>query len=72
MNLKLQTSSLVAVLSLALIQTSRANDIPSVVLTLQQAQGMAITNHPRITQAELIALAAQQVVREVRSAYFRG
>ncbi len=39
-------------------------------LTLQDAQARSIKNHPRITADELIALASQQVVREVRSAFF--
>jgi outer membrane protein len=40
------------------------------VLTLAEAQQITITNHPRITAAELMALASKQVVRESRSAYF--
>jgi outer membrane protein len=51
-------------------RTVRADDTPSQTLTLQQAQDIAITNHPRITEAELIALASKEVVRESRSAYF--
>jgi len=39
-------------------------------LTLPEAQDRAIKNHPRITADELLALASEQVVREVRSAYF--
>jgi outer membrane protein len=39
-------------------------------LSLRDAEEMAIRNHPRITQAELLALASKEVVREVRSAYF--
>jgi outer membrane protein len=39
-------------------------------LTLQEAHEMAIHNHPRITLADLKALAAGQVIREARSAYF--
>jgi outer membrane protein len=39
-------------------------------LSLRDAEALAIRNHPRITEAELIALASQQVVREVRSAFF--
>jgi outer membrane protein len=39
-------------------------------LTLQAAQEMAVKNHPRISAAQLIALASTEVVRETRSAYF--
>src|SRR5260370_2568961 len=39
-------------------------------LTLQQAHEAALRNHPRITVADLKALAAQQVTRQVRSAFF--
>jgi len=39
-------------------------------LTLRQAEEIALRNHPRITAAELHALAAQQNVRAVRSALF--
>lgn len=38
-------------------------------LTLREAQQMALTNHPRISVATLTALAAQEVTKEVRSAY---
>lgn len=39
-------------------------------LSLQDAQERAIRNHPRISEADLLALASEQVVREVRSAYY--
>ncbi|MHB8523029.1 MAG: TolC family protein [Limisphaerales bacterium] len=39
-------------------------------LSLKQAGEIAIKNHPRITAAELQALAAQQVVTQVRAAFF--
>ncbi len=48
--------------------TARADETNR--LSLRDAEAMAIRNHPRITEAELIALASKQVVREVRSAYF--
>jgi outer membrane protein len=68
MNLKHPLWLLAAVLTFGLNQTIRAEDVRQ--LTLLEAQGIAITNHPRITQAELIALAAKQVVRESRSPFF--
>jgi len=39
-------------------------------LTVHDAELMALKNHPRITIAELNALASKQIVREVRSAFF--
>jgi outer membrane protein len=37
---------------------------------LKQAQEIALRNHPRISQAELEALASKQVVNEVRAGFF--
>lgn len=45
-----------------------AQDQP--LLTLSDAHEMALKNHPRITVADLRALAARQVTREARSGYF--
>jgi outer membrane protein len=39
-------------------------------LTVGDAEQLALKNHPRITVAELSALASQQAVRQVRSAFF--
>jgi len=39
-------------------------------LTLQEAKEIALKQHPRITVAELRALAAQQAVKEVRAGFF--
>jgi outer membrane protein len=39
-------------------------------LTLNQAEQTALRNHPQIQAAQSSALAAREVVREVRSAYF--
>src|ERR1041385_4391971 len=39
-------------------------------LSLSQAHDVALRNHPRITVADLRALAAKQVTREARSAFF--
>ncbi len=38
-------------------------------LTLEEAHQMALRNHPRITQAELIALASRQVERQARAGF---
>lgn len=46
-----------------------AQDTNAVSMTLREAENMAVTNHPKITQAELIALASAQVVRETRSRF---
>jgi len=43
---------------------------PAARLTLQQAHETALHNHPRISMADLRALAARQVVREARSGFF--
>jgi outer membrane protein len=43
---------------------------PATTLTLQDAEDLALRNHPRITEAELVALASKQVVRETRAPYF--
>jgi outer membrane protein len=39
-------------------------------LTLQQAETIALKNHPQVFAAQYNALASNQVVREARSAYF--
>ncbi|HZQ24505.1 MAG TPA: TolC family protein [Terriglobales bacterium] len=39
-------------------------------LTLKQAEALAIKNNPQISMARLLALASQQVTREVRSDYW--
>lgn len=51
-------------------QSAVAQDTNVVSMTLREAENMAMTNHPKITQAELIALASAQVVRETRSSFF--
>lgn len=43
---------------------------PPTPLTLHEAQGRALHNHPRISVAELGALAAHEVVREARSGFW--
>jgi outer membrane protein len=45
-----------------------AQDLPQ--LTLRQAHEMALRYHPQISVADLRALAARQVTREVRSSFF--
>jgi outer membrane protein len=42
----------------------------AIPLSLKQAEAMALHKHPKITAAELLALASKQVVRQARSAYF--
>src|ERR1700677_3646523 len=39
-------------------------------MSLEQAQQIALQNHPRIASAELSAQASAYVVRQVRSAYY--
>lgn len=43
---------------------------PPMHLTLQQAQQIALTQHPRVSVAKLTELAARQATKEVQSAYF--
>jgi outer membrane protein len=47
---------------------ARAEEWP--LLTLQEAHETALRNHPLISVADLTALAARQVTREVRSGFF--
>jgi outer membrane protein len=60
--------------SAASTQSTQAQNAPvpgqSPSLTLRQAEALAIKNNPQISSARLQALAAQQVVREVRSNYW--
>ena len=43
---------------------------PRIRLTLQETQRLVLRNNPQITGSRLQALAAQQIVREVRSSYW--
>jgi outer membrane protein TolC len=70
MTLKLRIPMIAAALVGGLTAVGGAEVVPMQALTLEQAQGIAITNHPRITESELVALASKQVVRESRSAFF--
>lgn len=49
--------------------TNLATNAPA-PLTLPEARALALKQHPRITTAELQAMAAREVVTQVRSAYF--
>jgi outer membrane protein len=60
----------VMVLAVALAFRGAAADSPPRHLTLQQAQQIALTQHPRISVANLTALAARQATKEVQSAFF--
>jgi outer membrane protein len=46
---------------------SQDNPGPAVSLSLKQAEALALKNNPQISVARLMALASQQVTREVRS-----
>ncbi len=48
--------------------SARGEDVKT--LSLSEAREITIKNHPRITAAELIALASKQAVRQARSAYY--
>jgi outer membrane protein len=47
---------------------SETNDPPA--LTLAEAHELALKNHPQIAAADYRALAAQEVIKESRAAYF--
>jgi outer membrane protein len=49
------------------MQAAQADPAISTVLTVKDAQALALKNNPQISVARLTALASQQVVREVRS-----
>ncbi len=53
---------------LVLVLDVRAEELP--LLTLSEAHQAALKNHPRISVADLRALAARQVTREARSGFF--
>ncbi len=50
--------------------TQQPNQPGAPKLTIRDAEQLALKNHPRITIAELNALASGQVLREVRAAFF--
>lgn len=43
---------------------------PAPSLTLQDAEAMALKNHPRVLASQALSLAANQITREARSAYY--
>ena len=46
-----------------------ATNLPA-VLTLTEAQNIALHNHPKVAAADYRALAAQEVLKETRAGYF--
>ncbi len=60
---------LAAVPALSAAQPAVTNP-PARMLSLKEAGEIAIARHPRISEADLLALASKQVVREARSAYY--
>ena len=56
------------ILVLAAAQLAQADDTPTNYLTLAQARELALKQHPKISVANLTALAARQVTKEVQSA----
>jgi outer membrane protein len=60
----------VLLLAVALAFRGAAAESPPRHLTLQQAQQIALTQHPRISVANLTALAARQSTKEVQSAFY--
>jgi outer membrane protein len=60
----------VLLLAVALAFRGAAAESPPRHLTLQEAQQIALAQHPRISVANLTALAARQSTKEARSAFF--
>ncbi len=61
-----------SLLAVALAFRGAAAESPPPQLTLQQAQQIALTQHPRISVANLTALAARQATKEVQAALLPG
>src|SRR5579863_10349054 len=55
------------VLVMAVAQLAQADDAPTNSLTLAQARDLALKQHPKISVANLTALAARQVTKQVQS-----
>jgi outer membrane protein len=55
------------ILVMVAAQLARAADTPTNSLTLAEAQDLALKQHPKISVANLTALAARQVTKEVQS-----
>jgi outer membrane protein TolC len=60
----------VLLLVVALAVRGTATETPPRHLTLQEAEQIALTQHPRISVANLTALAARQSTKAVQSAFF--
>jgi outer membrane protein len=60
----------VFLLATALALCGAAAELPPRHLTLQQAQQIALAQHPRISVSRLTALAAKQSAKQVQSAFF--
>jgi outer membrane protein len=61
------------VVSLAIVLTSANADQPQLqqqTLTLREARDIALRNHPKISEADLLALASKQVITQVRAGLF--
>jgi len=59
-----------ALLLAGCLACAHGDEIKSRRLTLKEAEELALQTHPRLSAAELKALAARQVVSQVRSAFF--
>ena len=66
MNLNFKILMLVILAALLPVNGVFADDAAPGTLTLQQAHEMAITNHPKITEAELIALRCGDAADDLR------
>jgi outer membrane protein len=59
-----------AILAVHLTVAAETNEPSTLTLTLAAAQGLALKNHPQIAAADYRVLAAQEVIKESRAAYF--
>jgi outer membrane protein len=64
------TASVPALILLAAVSSLASTAEPPPLLTLQEAHETALRNHPRISVADLKVLAARQVTREAKAAFF--
>ena len=66
----MKTVTVLLVAGLIGLQAALAQAGETNLLSLKDAEEKAIKNHPKISAAQLLALASREVVREVRSSYF--
>ena len=63
-------STFVLAIAIAAVTSGSAGAQPTQTMTLAQAEQTALANHPQVQAAQYSALAAREIVREARAAYF--